>query len=150
MPRRRSRKLALTILLVAAFTLACDPIFTLPGGELDGELKSTPANWDFTKAVDTIQLETNPDDPYSVNIWCVATEQALYVAGSKESQWTQNVSADGRVRLRVGEDLYELMGSEANSDSDVAAFVAAAAEKYGFEMEEGQRESAILFQLKPR
>jgi len=152
MTRRTSPRLALTLALAcfAALALACDPIVMIPGGELGGELKPTPESWAFTNDVDTVQLETNPADPYSVNIWCVATDLGLYVAGSKTSQWTENVRADGRVRLRVDGDLYELMGIEASSDADVDAFVAAAGTKYGFEMEPDQRESSILFRLEPR
>ena len=44
-----------------------------------------PDGWTFTNEVDTVQLETRPGDPYSVNIWCVAIEGALYVRGSHES-----------------------------------------------------------------
>jgi len=150
MTRRISPSLVLTLALAAAFVLACDPIVMIPGGELAGELQPAPENWAFTNEVDTVQLETNPDDPYSVNIWCVATERGLYVAGSKTSQWTENVSADGRVRLRVDGKLYELMGTEASADADVEAFVAAAGVKYDFEMEPDQREASILFRLDPR
>lgn len=150
-PTRPLRLLTLvSIGTLVLLTLGCGPIVMIPGGALSGEETTAPTNWSFTDEVDTVQLETRPDDPYSVNIWCVASEGRLYVAGSRSSTWTQNVSADPRVKLRVDDALYALRAREATSDADVEAFLAAAAAKYDFEMEPGQREASILFELMPR
>lgn len=145
-----SRILSRLSLLLVLFALACGPIVMIPGGELSGDVRAIPSDWTFTNEVDTVQLETNPEEPYSVNIWLVAAPGALYVGGTKTSTWTEHASADGRVRLRVGTDLYELKATEVSSDSDVDAFVTAAKAKYDFELEPGQRESAILFRLDAR
>ena len=148
-PTPRTRALVAAALLLLA-TVGCGPVVMIPGGALDGEDTTPPADWAFTDAVDTVQLETRPDDPYSVNIWCVAADGRLFVAGSRESTWTQNVAADPLVKLRVDGKLYALRAREATTDADVEAFVTAAAAKYGFEMEPGQREESILFELSPR
>ena len=49
--------------------VGCGPFVLLPGGRLDGSPAPTPSNWSSTSEVDTVQLETRPEDPYSVNIW---------------------------------------------------------------------------------
>jgi hypothetical protein len=57
---------------LAALALACGPMGPLSGGKLDGERVTTPVgDWSFSDASDTVALETNPDDPYSVNVWFV-------------------------------------------------------------------------------
>lgn len=122
----------------------------IPGGALKGNPTEAPASWDFTNQVDTVQLETRLDAPYSVNIWCVAAQGAVYVAGSRNSTWTQNVAADSRVRLRVGDNVYALNAVEASAESDLLAFEAAAKAKYDFKAEPEQREESILFRLSPR
>ena len=146
-----SRPLTLSILLfLPLIALGCGPMVMIPGGELSGTVEAHPASWSFTDAVDTVQLETRPADPYSVNIWCVASGDSLYVAGSRDSKWTQNVAADGLVRLRVDGRLFELRASEASAPEDIEAFIVASKAKYDFELEPGQRESAILFRLEAR
>ncbi len=136
--------------ILALFAFGCGPIVMIPGGALDGEDAAPPPGWSFTDEFDTVQLETRPDDPYSVNIWCVAAEGRLFVAGSRASKWTQNVAADPLVKLRVDGKLYALRAREATTEAEVQAFVAAAGAKYDFEMEPDQRAESILFELSPR
>ena len=140
------------LLFVVAFSgTACSgPFLLLPGGELEGEVAPSPADWSFTDDISTIQIETNPSDPYSVNIWCAAAEGALYVAGSRASQWTRNIAADDRVTLRIGRDLYSLRATEATAEADIESFVSAAEAKYDFEFQPDQREESIVFRLEPR
>lgn len=138
------------LVFVLCFALACGPIVMIPGGALSGDPAPVPADWSFTDAVDTVQLETRPDDPYSVNIWCVATPRGLMVAGSRSSTWTRNAVDDPRVRLRVDGKLYDLRAVPADSEADVQAFLRAAEAKYDFELEPDQRETSLLFRLEPR
>jgi len=136
--------------LAALLVLGCGPLATLPGGALSGTERPVPTSWDFTREVDTVQLETRPSEPYSVNVWCVAVDGELYVGGSRESAWTANVIADPRVRLRVGRNLFALRAVQATSDAAADAFLAATAEKYGVEIDPDRRAEAILFRLEPR
>ena len=73
--------------LVLATALGCEPIFTFPGGALSGELEPAPTDWAFSDAVDTIQLETRPGDPYSVNVWGVAAGDDFFIAGAAGRFW---------------------------------------------------------------
>lgn len=143
-------------LIVPLFLLfalvGCDPIVMIPGGQLSGEVTATPDNWAFTNATDTFQLETRPSDPYSVNVWAIALDDWIYVvAGSgMETTWAQHIANDDRVRLRVGEAIYELRASEDDSQETRDAFLAAAKTKYDFDSEGEDVEEAMLFRLGPR
>ena len=56
--------------LVAALVLAgCGPTVVFPGGELRGTVSSgTVSDWSFSDDTSTVQLETRPSSPYSINI----------------------------------------------------------------------------------
>jgi hypothetical protein len=42
----------------------CGPLGPISGGALRGTLQTGPlADWSFTAGHETVQLETNPDDP---------------------------------------------------------------------------------------
>jgi hypothetical protein len=85
------------------------PVGPVPGPELSGPLVTEPVDdWSFVDAIDTIQLETRPEDPYSVNIWLTRVGDAVYVfAGSDQSNWIQNIAAEPRVRLRIDGRIYQ-------------------------------------------
>ena len=58
----------LALALLAGAVAGCDePFFLLPGGALDGAPAPVPDDWSATDDVKTVQLETRPADPYSVN-----------------------------------------------------------------------------------
>ena len=145
-------RVSLYLMLVALFAIGCDPIIMIPGGSLSGELTPFPTSWTFTNDVDTVQLETRPADPYSVNIWVVEVEGSLFiVAGSGlETTWAQHIQNDPLVRLRVTDALYELRASEANTEANREGFLAAAKKKYDFEPEGEDVNKAILYRLDPR
>ena len=133
------------------FVLACGPLVMIPGGELSGDVTPPPADWAFTDAVDTIQLETRPADPYSVNLWGVAASGHFYVAaGDAESEWARHIADDPNVRLRVNDAVYELRATRTEDPAELDAFLAAATAKYDFEPTPEQRAEAALFRLAPR
>lgn len=139
-------------LLAALLLIGCGPLVMIPGGELSGEVKPAPGDWAFTDAVETFQLETRPDDPYSVNVWAVAANGAVYVAsgGGASAGWAQHIAEDPRVRLRVEDAIYELRAAQTTDEAELDTFLAAAQKKYDFEPKPEQREEAVLFRLTPR
>jgi hypothetical protein len=145
-----SRFLVPIAALVLATGLGCDPFFTFSGGALSGEVKPVPADWAFTDEVDTIQLETRPDDPYSVNVWGVAVGNDIYVAGAAGRTWAGYIAADPDVRLRVGDDIYELRAEQTEDPAELEAFLVAAKKKYDFELDPEDRYGATLYRLKAR
>ncbi|MGI9592196.1 MAG: hypothetical protein ACR2P8_12560 [Myxococcota bacterium] len=139
------------VLLVLAGLRACDPLVMIPGGELSGETKPVPESWAFTDGVDTVQLETRPDDPYSVNVWGVGVGKDFYVAAGKASNaWAQHIAADDRVRLRIEGNLYEMRAVRDDSPEARERFLAAAKAKYDFEPDPEQSSEATLFRLVAR
>ena len=121
-----------------------------PGGQLSGKVKRVPHSWSFSDAFENVQLETRPDDPYSVNIWCVAVGKRLFIASGKgmESAWAKHIVANPDVRLRIGEDIFELRAVRGDDPLDRRRFLAGARNKYDdFEPDEEQADAAVLFVL---
>ncbi len=147
-PGMRPAAILASCLLLAA----CGPLVVIPGGELSGTVKPVPSDWSFTDAVETMQLETRPSDPYSVNVWGASAGGAFYVASGRgeEAAWAQHIAADPRVRLRVGDDLYELVAVRTDDAAELDAFRAALKRKYDAEPDAEQEAEAILFRLEPR
>ena len=145
-----------TVAAIATVSCAvgCEgPIAMFPGGELSGEVRPVPESWRFSDAVEEVQLETRPGEPYSVNVWGVAVGKRFFIASGRGMQnaWAQHIAADPRVRLRIGEHLFELRAVRNDDLLDRRRFLAAARIKYdGFEPDEDQASEAVLFVLGPR
>ncbi len=118
------RLLALPLVLAA---LGCNgPMGLLPGGELNGEVRPAPADWAFAGDAGTVQLETRPEDPYSVNIAFTVLGGRLYInAGDTETQWVKNIASNPLVRLRLDGVLYDLRAERVMDADEIAAFAGA-------------------------
>ena len=154
--------LALIATIVAT---ACEPMFVFAGGALSGSEEPAPENWTFSREVDTVQIETRPADPYSVNVWGVAVESFVYVAASDggESRWAREIEADSRVRLKIGERLFALRatrltavdagdgeGANEGANEELARVVDAYVEKYDLDPDESFVGGAWVFRLQAR
>ncbi len=84
------------------------PIGPLAGGRLTGNERVVPEDWRFTDDHDTIAVEVGPDDPHSVTVICFIVDGDLYIPAqdAADKDWPQMALADGRARVRIGEDLY--------------------------------------------
>jgi hypothetical protein len=113
--------------LVLPLLLACEgPTAVFSGGALQGPVEPLPAGFDFARDAGTVQLETRPEDPYSVNIACTVVGERLYVsAGGNRAQWVENMEADPRVRLRVDGVIYELRAERVTDAAEMDAFAEA-------------------------
>lgn len=142
---------SIVVLCAAICLAACKPILTFPGGALDGIVTPVPADWSFTDAIKTVQLETRPADPYSVNIWVIALDGQLYVhAGANRARWVEHIEADPRVRIAVGDALYELTATRVTEQAEFDRFSDAYDAKYERRPRNGSVEEAWLFRLLPR
>ena len=147
------------VLFVAAlFALACGPIGPIAGGQLRGTVhEGNLPDWEFVSDVETVQLETGPDDPYSVNVWIGAHEGRLYVPTSlilgddepTERQWVRNVQADPRVRLRVDGTVYDLKATRVEDEATLEGVRAGLLAKYEKEASDHSRQ-AWIYELGPR
>ena len=125
--------LLITLSLALTILLGCSgPFLLLPGGEIEGPVAETPESWAFTDAVSTVQVETRPEDPYSINIWAVALGDALYLhAGGNRTAWIENLEQDPRARVAVEGTLYEVAASRVEDAAEFARFADAYERKYG-------------------
>jgi len=104
----------LAILLVVFRFTGLNPHGGIPGLWLTGDLVTTPvADWSFIDEVPNIKLETRSRFllPHSVTINCLAYKGQFYVSsthpvGSPRS-WDANVMRDPRVRIKIGDKLYD-------------------------------------------
>ena len=147
------RTIPRTVLLaLLPVSVACGPVWMLPGGRLSGEVSPTPGDWAFSEEVKTVQLETRPEDPYSVNIWGAGIGDRFYLASGKggDAKWAQYGAEDPEVRLRVGSTLYELHAVRVEDEAERERFLAALERKYDWQPDGDEGEDAWLFRLDPR
>jgi len=110
--------------LLAVIALACNgPLGLLPGGKLAGESRSTPSDWKGVAKSGTVQLETRPEDPYSVNISYRVLDGVLYInAGDTETEWVKNIAVNPDVVLRLDGSLYSLRAQRVSDPAEIARF----------------------------
>jgi len=148
--------------VVGVFIFAgCGPIGPIPGGALSGEVGAPRMmDWSSAAEVENAQLETRPADPHSVNTWFAAVGSQLYVPtsmilGPKNPDgrsWVAHVAEDDRVRIRLGETVYERRAVRVTDGSDEYNAARAALETR-YEIAEADRdpERVIwIFRLDPR
>ncbi|MBW2388761.1 MAG: nitroreductase family deazaflavin-dependent oxidoreductase, partial [Deltaproteobacteria bacterium] len=109
--------IALAIALLSTACGSFGPLGPISGGHLRGEVHAGPVtDWAFAQEIETVQLETNPESPHSVNTWIGIVEGHAYIPTSlilgpddpREREWVANVVADPRVRVRIDGVVYEL------------------------------------------
>jgi hypothetical protein len=144
----RKTRFLIAVFITLTVTACSGPFVLLPGGSLDGAVTPVPDDWSFTDEIDTIQLETNPADPYSVNIWVTAMGDHLYVhAGATRATWIEHMEADPNVRLRANDAIYELAASRVESQDEFDRYSTVYEKKYGNPPRNGSVVEAYLFRL---
>jgi hypothetical protein len=145
--------------LLSLALLGAGPLGPCAGGRLDGEAAAPPADWSAAADVEQIQLETNPGEPYSVNAWCVGIADRLYVPTSMirgpkqpgEREWVRNVTSDPRVRIRIGDAVYERTAVRVEAPAEFEAVRAALERKYELDPAERDPERAVwIYRLDAR
>jgi hypothetical protein len=100
-------RLVLLVAFASTALFGCGgPVLIFPGGALSGTVVAEPvSDWSF--ADDTfVDLETRPDDPYSVELNYVVRDGRLYVDPAEGRTWLEHIRADPRVRVRFGDAIY--------------------------------------------
>lgn len=138
---RSSLAAAVALLLL----VACGPVGSLPGGPLTGKVhEGAVTDWRFTDSVKDAQLETNPADPYSVNVWCAQAGGKLYVptamgSGDEhpgERQWVRNLTLDPNVRVKLGDEIYLLRAERVTDPAEFETAKSALLKKYAMDRRE--------------
>ena len=137
----------LTGLVGLAALAACgEPFVTVPGGELAGKPMDPPVEW--SEVPDTIQLETRPADPYSINIWGVGVGRDLYVATAAEgTSWTGFLEVDNSVRVRFDDDIYALQAAVVDGAAERDRVARAYADKYEVDAGDGWVIEGMIIRL---
>lgn len=136
------------------------PLGPFPGPELAGSLVEQPVDdWSSVDAVKVVQIETRPENPYSVSTWLTRVGDGIYVfAGDDESPWVQNIGDDPRVRIRIEGLIYERRAVRVTDLETKHTFLSTMRSKYehdlGFDPEFWQRAwdtgEFVLFRMEPR
>jgi hypothetical protein len=105
-PMRLCRAAVLGVILTAC--LACGgPFLVIPGGELSGEVVTEPVeDWSFVSDEPFIDLETTPDDPYSIQLNYILRDGKLYIDPAEGRTWFEYLKQDLNVRIRFGDKIY--------------------------------------------
>jgi hypothetical protein len=137
--------------VLVLLALGCGPFMLIPGGELSGGVTMVPSDWSFTDDIHTVQLESRPSDPYSVNIWATGVGENLYLhAGTNRANWVEHIDADPRVRIRIEGKIYELRATRVEDPLEFKKFADAYDEKYRRRPRNENVREAYLMRLEPR
>ena len=137
--------------IIALLTFnGCDYTERFAGGKLNGEVLPTPNDWSFSDSTMLVQLETNPKNPYSVNIWGVGIDSNYYVAAGQASEaaWAIHIERNHAVRLRIGNSIYLLEADRTTDMNELLNVTTAFEKKYGSSQE--WVNTAWVYRLAPR
>ena len=86
------------------------PIGPIPGGQMSGRINNTPhPDWESMDLSKVIELEIRPHRPWSLSVWNAVVDGELYIpsAHGARRRWPQVVIEDPRVRVRIGDQIFE-------------------------------------------
>jgi hypothetical protein len=132
------------VLLVAVLVLRVvgfEPKERRAGLWLSGEVVTTPVtDWSFTDKYRNVYVQTNTWYliPHSVTTGCTAKDGQLYLTSiyrpgqqfPRDRAWNRNFVRDPRVRLKIGDKLYDQKLALVMDESEKDAVLEAKAKKY--------------------
>ena len=144
------RKLTTTA-LIAWLATGCAEYLPLSSGALQGTISPLPQSLERIAQDKIIQLETKVSEAYSVNLWVVEVAGDLHVfAGDNKTTWVNNIEQNNNVRLRSGDEIFELAAVRVNDPTIFAAFSDAWDAKYGNRPQNESVEETYLYRLGAR
>ena len=131
----------LALVLITLRIVGFEPRDRRPGFWVTGELVTTPVtDWSFTDQVEEIYVETRTwyFIPHSVNTYCATYNGQLYLFSAyyrggefpQDRFWNQNVMRDPRVRLKIGNQLFDRTLSFVTDAAEKEAVIQTFMEKY--------------------
>lgn len=161
----RNWSIGLVALLLMTATACVDPQDRRPGLRLSGEIVSEAiGDWSFSDEYQEIFLETQTwyVIPHSVTTVCAGLGEKLYIpsiyfdgGGWPDKVWNANVAADPRVRLKIGDKIYEREAVVIEDPAEIRIALRALAAKYSFWQEllskpDSERPDMALLRMDPR
>ena len=131
---------------------ACDgPLMLAAGGALSGAATEVPDRWQLDEDSAVAQLETRPQDPYSINFTYVQLDGRFYVyAGDTRTNWVNHIELNPLVRVRVQDAIYPARAVRVKSDEELAEFAAVWANLSVFQRDPMNFEEVWLYRLEER
>jgi hypothetical protein len=140
----------LPLILLLALS-ACSEYLPIAGGELEGTVAPLPAHWSELATTEIVQLESTDEAPYSVNLWIAEVGGAPHVfAGDNRAQWVENIAGNPDIRLKIGEEIFELRAIRVTDATVFETFAQAWESKYGNRPRNESVDETYLFRLAPR
>ena len=118
------------------------------GDQLEGTWATPPDDWTEIARAEIVQLETRPNDPYSVKLWVIGMGAKLYVhAGANRATWVEHIEVNPNVRLLVESSLYSLRAERVVDPEEFRAFSDAYESKYARRPQNENVAEVYLYQL---
>ena len=131
--------------------VVCGDYLPLSGGALTGEPVALPVSWRSVAADEIIQLETQGEGPYSVNLWTVLVADDLHVfAGDNYALWVEHIEQNAAVRLESDNLVYALRAERVTDPVRFEQFAKAWEAKYGNRPQNERVAETYLFRLTGR
>ena len=123
----------ISALVFISLAQGCSPeMLPFSSGQLEGTVVPAPSDWRPVASQEVVQLESQPADPYSVNLWVLGEESHLYVfAGGTKANWIEHIEVDPNVRMKVGDSIYELKADRVLDADEFEHFAQGWEAKYG-------------------
>lgn len=100
------------LVVVLVVLLFAAPLGPLPGIFIGGTAAPVPASWGDTRPIHEIQLQVGEGlIRRVVIIWVVQVDGLLHVVGAKDSGWTAAIGGSGPVRMRLGDETYDMQAT---------------------------------------
>ncbi len=101
-------RMGLGVLVVLGLVACGGPVLMFPGGALSGEVVTEPVeDWSFVDST-FLDLETRPEDPYSVELNYFVRDGKLYIDPAEGRVWLDHIRANPLVRARFDGKIYPL------------------------------------------
>lgn len=110
-------KIVTAVILLSIILLAwLTPLGPVPGFFIGGSAAAIPDRWGDTATTHEIRLQVQGTLPRVVIIWVVQVNSELYVVGNSDSGWVTMLGEGGSVRMRMGDQTYDMQASLVSDD----------------------------------
>lgn len=149
----------LLVALIVLCVVGLDPKDRRAGLWLTGEVVTTPVtDWSFTDKYRNIYVQTKTWYlvPHSVTTGCIARDGKLYLTSTyrpglqfpRGRAWNGNIMRDPRVRLKVGDKLYDQSLALVMDEAEKDAVLEAKTKKYP-QLPAVEKSRVYLFKVLP-